>query len=129
MQPAEALMVVVPNGETLEVEAKVLNKDIGFVAVGHEGEVKLETFPDTKYGVIRGDVVDVSTDAIQDEVLGLVYNARVALAETAMQVGAKIVALTPGMATTVEIKTGTRHAIEFLLSPLLRYRQESWRGR
>ncbi len=129
VQPAEALMVVVPNGETLEVEAKVLNKDIGFVAVGQEAEVKLETFPYTKYGVIRGDVVDVSTDAIQDEDLGLVYNARVALAETAMRVGDKIVALTPGMATTVEIKTGTRHAIEFLLSPLLRYRQESWRER
>ncbi len=112
----------VHDGETLAVEAKVLNKDIGFVAVGQEAEVKLNTFPYTKYGVIRGDVADVSTDAIQDEDLGLVYNARVALAETAMRVGDKIVDLTPGMATTVEIKTGTRHAIEFLLSPLLRFR-------
>lgn len=59
----------------------------------------------------------------------LVYAARIALDEARMQVEGTIVDLAPGMAVTVEIKTGQRRIIECLLSPLLRYRQEAWRER
>jgi membrane fusion protein, hemolysin D len=53
----------------------------------------------------------------------------VSLDETRMQVEDKLVTLAPGMAVTVEIKTGSRRIIEYLMSPLLRYRQESLRER
>ena len=59
----------------------------------------------------------------------LVYSARVSLDRTAMQVEDKIVSLAPGMAVTVEIKTGQRRVIEYLLSPLLRYGHEAARER
>jgi hemolysin D len=59
----------------------------------------------------------------------LLYAARVSLDGTQMQVEDKLVNLAPGMAVTVEIKTGTRRVIEYLMSPLLRYRQESLRER
>jgi hemolysin D len=129
VKPAEAVMAIVPMDEQLEVEAQVLNKDIGFVEVGQPAEVKLETFPFTRYGIIAGTVIDVSSDAVQDEKLGFIYPTRVALARGTMEVNGKTVNLAPGMTATVEIKTGTRRAIEFILAPLLRYGQESLRER
>src|SRR5690606_36487594 len=71
--PAQALMAVVPNQESLEVEATVLNKDIGFVRPGQPVTLKVESFPYTRYGYLEGIVETVSHDAAQDEQLGLVY--------------------------------------------------------
>jgi hemolysin D len=59
----------------------------------------------------------------------MVYAARVSLDRTQMQVEDRLVELAPGMAVTVEIKTGSRRVIEYLLSPLLRYKQSSLRER
>jgi hemolysin D len=59
----------------------------------------------------------------------LVFSARVSLDQTQMLVDDREVNLSPGMAVTVEIKTGSRRMIEYLLSPLLKYRQESLRDR
>ena len=129
VKPAEAVMTIVPMDEQLEVEAQVLNKDIGFVEVGQPAEVKLETFPFTRYGIIEGSVIDVSSDAVQDEKQGFIYPTRVALTRATMEVNGKTVNLAPGMTATVEIKTGTRRAIEFILAPLLRYGSESMRER
>ncbi len=84
---------------------------------------------ETLAGIIEGTVINVSSDAVQDEQLGFVYPARVTLAKATMEVNGKTVNLTPGMTATVEIKTGTRRAIEFVLTPLLRYRKESMRER
>jgi hemolysin D len=69
------------------------------------------------------------SDASEPEGQELLYSARVSLDETQMQVEDKLVNLVPGMAVTVEIKTGTRRVIEYLMSPLLRYRHESLRER
>ncbi len=123
--PAQELMKIVPESESLEVEAWILNKDIGFVNEGQAAEVKIETFPFTKYGTISAKVIDVSNDAVTDEKKGLVYAGRVLMQKSAIQVGDKLVNLTPGMAVTVEVKTGKRRLIEFVLSPLLRYKEES----
>lgn len=59
----------------------------------------------------------------------LVYTAHVALAQTDMEIDGNVVPLSPGMAVTVEIKTGTRRIITYLLSPLVRYKQTSLRER
>lgn len=127
--PAQELMKLVPRSEDLEIEALVLNKDVGFVEAGQQVEIKLETFQFTKYGLVDGRVTQVSGDAIQDEKLGLVYAARVAMARDTMVVDGREVTLSPGMAVTVEIKTGERRIIEYLLAPLLRYRAEAMRER
>lgn len=126
---AQALMAVVPDDAALEVEAMIENKDIGFVNAGQDAEIKVQTFQFTKYGVIHGSVVSVSNDAINDEKLGLIYSTRVRMSKRTMEVEGKLVNLTPGMAVTVEVKTGKRRLIEYFLSPLLRARQESMRER
>ena len=127
--PAQQLMTIIPDEAVLEVEALVENKDIGFVKEGQNVEVKIDAFPFTKYGIIEAVLTDLSNDAITDEVRGLVYTAKVILKGTKIRVDEKWVNLSPGMTVTAEVKTGKRRLIEFFLSPLLRYRQESIRER
>ncbi len=148
--PAQALAVLVPSDSHLEIEAMLSNRDIGFVHPGQKTEIKVDTFNFTRYGLLHGDVLSVSTDAItrdrqqggsNDRTPGaaqsssepkgqeLEYAARISLDRTHMQVEDKLVNLGPGMAVTVEIKTGTRRIISYLLSPLARYKQESLRER
>ncbi len=148
--PAQTLMVLVPSTSKLEIEAMVSNRDIGFVVPGQTAAIKLDTFNFTRYGLRKGEVLSVSQDAItrdkpvdkngnkgegsetsSSEPKGqeLVYSARIALDSPDMQVDDRLVRLSPGMAVTVEIKTGSRRIINYLLSPVLRYSQESLRER
>lgn len=127
--PAQALMIIVPDDQPLEVEAWLANKDIGFVAAGQATEIKVEAFPFTKYGTLHGEVVHVSSDAVADEKLGLLYKTKVRLDKTIIDVGDKHINLSPGMAVTAEIKTGTRKLIEYVLSPVMEYAGESGRER
>lgn len=123
--PAQPLMVIVPKDNPLEIEAFLENKDIGFVNPGQEAEIKIETFPFTKYGTLHGLITQVSNDAIDDEKRGLMYSCRVQPERTTMRVDGKTVNLSPGMAGTVEIKTGKRRVIEYFLSPLIQHASES----
>lgn len=148
--PAQALAVVVPADSHIEIEAMVSNRDIGFVHAGQEAEIKIDTFNFTRYGLLQGRVLNVSSDAItrdkppeksNDKLPGaestssepkgqeMNYAARVSLDRTQMLVEDKLVNLSPGMAVTAEIKTGTRRIISYLLSPVLKYKQETLRER
>ncbi|BAJ03349.1 HlyD family type I secretion periplasmic adaptor subunit [Shewanella violacea] len=131
--PAQELLHIVPIGEygrqQLEVEAGLLNKDIGFVHTGQIVEIKIDSFPFTKYGVIDGEVTGISADAIEHEQLGLLFPLKASLATDEINVNGKWVKLKPGMSVTVEIKTGTRRLMEFLLAPLMRGVSEGARER
>lgn len=127
--PAQQLLIVVSQEHPVEVEAQVENKDVGFVREGQPVEIKVETFPFTLYGTIPGRVLTVSDDAAPIEKVGLIYPSRVSMDRGTIQVEGKQVNLTPGMAVTVEVKTGQRRIIEYLLSPLLKSVKESLRER
>lgn len=129
VSPAEVLMEVVPLDERLEVEAFVGNQDIGYVREGQTAEVKIHTFPFTRYGIITAKVESVARDATVDEKLGLIYRTRLSLTENTLLVDGTVTPLLPGMAVTAEIATGQRRLIEFFLSPLMRAKQESLRER
>ena len=75
--------------------------------------------------MIDAEISSISDDAIQDENLGLVYSARFKLKTEEIQVEDRLVKISPGMSVTAEVKTGKRRLIEYFLSPLLRYKQES----
>jgi hemolysin D len=79
--------------------------------------------------LIDAQVVNISNDAVEDEKLGWVFKLRLSLDRDSIPVGENLVKLSPGMAVTAEIRTGKRRLIEFFLSPLLRYKQESVRER
>ena len=122
-------MVIVPEQRDLEVEALLLNKDIGFVHERQPAEVKIDAFNFTQYGVIPAQIIDISDDAVQDDVLGWTYKLKVALEQSSINVDGKEVELTPGMTVTAEVKTGERRIIEYFLSPLLRGLDEGIRER
>ena len=148
--PAQQLAVVVPSDATLEVEAMISNRDIGFIHAGQDAQIKIDTFNFTRYGLLHGRVLNVSQDAIvhdapsdktkdrqsdpgstnsepKDQQLN--YSARVSLDRTKISVEDTLADVTPGMAVTVEVKTGSRRIISYLLSPILKYQQETLRER
>ena len=126
---ADRLLVIVPENTPLEIEALLLNKDIGFVDAGQVVEIKLEAFPFTRYGTLTGKLASVSNDAMIHERLGPVYKAVVTMDSQHITVDGRDIELSPGMNVSIEVKTGTRRIIEFFLSPLLRYKDEAIRER
>jgi hemolysin D len=148
--PAQLLLAVVPLDSHLEIEAMVQNRDVGFIHPEQQAEIKVDTFNFTKYGLLHGEVLSVSQDAIvrdkpvdragekapgadstSSEPRGqeLNFAARISLDRTQMQIDDRMINLTPGMAVTVEIKTGSRSVMGYVLSPLTRYSHDSLRER
>lgn len=129
VEPASVLMRIVPNESHLEVEAKILNRDIGFVSPGQKVKVKVETFEFTKYGAINGIIRKIANDVTMDEQLGPVYRALIEMERDTIKVGDKPIRLIPGMSVTVDVNLGSRRLIEYLLTPVLRYKNEALRER
>jgi hemolysin D len=141
VSPGQPLMTIVPVGAPIEIEALIQNKDIGFVEVGQKAVVKVESFPFTRYGTVEGTVIKVSRDAVDDREASalsdpkassrqqstaadfaknqnLVFPATIALSKTVIKVDGKDIPLSPGMAVTIEVLTGKRRALDYILSPL-----------
>ena len=153
VRAGEPVMSVVPSGSTLIVEARLLNKDVGFVRPGQPASVKLAAFPFTRYGDIAGRVQGISEDVLsrgrqppalalgddvgtrqaladlQAQMAGNSYLVHVGLDTQVMPLADGIAPLAAGMIATVDITTGRRRVIDFLLSPLERYRTQSLRER
>lgn len=131
VQRGEKLMVIVPEGAGLEMDVRILNKDIGFVDEKQPARVKVDAFEFTRYGHIDGRLQWVGGDAMVDEDKGPVYPARIALAATSMRnrPGGREAAVVPGMRATADIVIGQRRLVEYFIAPLLRYKDESLRER
>ncbi|MEY2840651.1 MAG: hypothetical protein RJB60_2950, partial [Pseudomonadota bacterium] len=139
--PAQVLLVVVPDQAHVTADVTLENKDVGFVNQGQEAEVKLETFPYTRYGTITAKVTHISADAVVQDVRdtkdgtakpgapGAIFPATLTLSSNTIDVDGKRIRLSPGMTLTAEIKTGKRRVIDYLLSPVQTYAQESMRER
>jgi hemolysin D len=131
VRQADVLMRIVPEDQALEIEATIRNRDIGFVRAGQDVEIKVETFPYTLYGTVPGRVLDVSADSVSPDArsTGPVYRARIALDRRQIQVAGNQQALLPGMAVTVDVKTGTRSVLDYILTPVVRLHREGLRER
>lgn len=142
VQPAQALLVIVPDDSAIEVEAQILNRDVGFIRQGQPVRVKLEAFPFTDFGLLEGVVESVSRDAIDQGQQGqdrgsagnskpgnLVYAARIRLKQTSLNISGKRQLIGPGLAVQAEIKTGERTIIRYLLSPIAQSLDEAGRER
>lgn len=137
----QSLMTVVPQDAPIEVEALLLNQDIGFVEINQPTVVKIDAFPFMRYGAVTGTVARVWQDAVEERdasVAGdaagsvrpqgaratpgrgqnLVFPVTIALNERAIRIEDKLVPLSPGMTVTVEIRTGERRVIDYVISPL-----------
>lgn len=127
IQSGEVIMELIPESSPLEIEAKVLNRDIGFVHIGQEVKIKFDTFNFTKYGYIEGVVTNIAKSSMLDENLGEIYPILIELKEKKIKIDNNYIKLIPGMTCTVDIKIGKRHLIEYIISPIIRYKDEALR--
>jgi len=149
---SEELMRIVPDDAGLEIEAYLENKDIGFVAAGQAAIVKIESFPFTRFGALDATVTRVAHDAIPlpdaqsaegnpakpprndyfagaQRVQNLYFPATLRAQKASMTIDGVEIPLSPGMAVTVEIKTGKRRILEYLFSPLVETASRAMRER
>ena len=129
VQPAQALLVIVPEGAELIAEANLDNKDAAWVRSGDVVAIKLQAYPFTEYGTVSGILETVSTDAISDDKHGLLYQATASLNKQSLLVDGQNVALAPGMALTMEVRIGQRRILDYFLSPLMKITREAVRER
>lgn len=144
---AQTLMLIVPSNQDIELEAYVENKDIGFMHEGQIAHVKVDAYEYSKYGTIPAVVTHISRDAVESLNGGLsgptiksqesqssanktpMYSIKVTLQKSSILVGDKEMRLSPGMSGSVDIKTGERRIIEYVISPLITHARESLRER
>ncbi|HEY9663678.1 MAG TPA: HlyD family efflux transporter periplasmic adaptor subunit, partial [Allocoleopsis sp.] len=131
VEPGEELLSILPDGQHLMLEVRVLNRDIGFIQKGMRAKIKLATFPFQEFGTINGEVVQISPNATMDKDLGLVFTARIQLDRTAVAVPVqnREVELVPGMTASAEIVTRQRSVLTFLLEPITRRFSEAFSTR
>ncbi len=149
----EQVMQIVPSDTKLEIECYLPNADIGFVRMNQDAVVKIDSFPFTDYGTIDGRVTRVAHDAIPQpdadqreqnpaaaardgglfggaqRFQNLVFPVTLTMDRTTMTSEGSEVPLVPGMAVTVEIKTGTRRILSYLFSPILQVATTAFRER
>jgi len=126
VQSGEELLSILPEGESLVLEVKVLNRDIGFVREKMKAKVKMAAFPFQEFGTLDGEVIQVSPNAIVDKELGLVFPTRIKLNQHTIKVRGQDVAFTPGMAATGEIVTRKKSILTFLIEPVTRRFNEAF---
>lgn len=128
---AQPLLTIVPDNAPLEVEAQIMNRDVGHVRTGQRVVTKIETYDFTRFGYIEGEVQWVGTDAVQDPKLGAVYPVRIKLhaSQTPHATARVRGVVAPGMAVVADVRTDSRRVIEYFLAPMLRYQQEALRER
>jgi hemolysin D len=153
VNPGAELMRIVPGGTALEIEAYLPNSDVGFVSIGQEAVIKVEAFPFTRYGIVHGHVTSIARDAVPEadaqqmesepakelqsiiplgnvqRVQNLVFPVTVRLDSDVIKVDGTLQPLSPGMAATVEIKTGKRRILEYLFSPIAEISSEAMHER
>ena len=101
VETAKPIMNLVPEDYQLEADVMILNKDIGFVRPEQDVEIKIDSFPFTKYGTIKGKVRNISGDAVQDEKLGLIFPSRLTLLDNKILADGQVVQLKPGMSLSL----------------------------
>ena len=129
---AEAFMTLVPLDGTLRIEAEVRPQDIARIADGNECRIKLTAFPFQKHGTLHGKLLQISGNTFQRQAgpgaehAGSYYRVFVSIEGTLRNTGGNFT-LIPGMEAEVEIKTGRRRIIEYLIYPLLKGLDEAFR--
>lgn len=124
VSPNDNLISIVPSDAPLIIKANVLNKDIGFLKLGQEVAVKIDTFSFQKYGLLHGNIIEISKDAIEDEKLGLIYEIKIKPKSLDIKVEGEIKRLEIGMSVIAEVKTGKRRVIELFIYPIIKYMDE-----
>ena len=128
-KPGDPLVELVPADDPLIVEAMINPKDIGFVLVGQTARVKLTAYDYSLFGAMPGKVVQISPDAITNERGESFFLARVQTDHTMFENLDKKLPIMAGMQAQVDIVTGSKTVLSYLLKPVIAVRESAFRER
>ncbi len=128
IKPGQALIEIVPTEDKLLIEAKIKPQDIAFLRPGLDAVVKVTAYDFAKYGGLKGQVEHISADTTQDEEGNSFYIIRVRTQSSSIRKKDNtLLPIIPGMMTTVDVITGKRTVLEYILNPVLRAKQTALR--
>ncbi|MCD6190679.1 MAG: HlyD family type I secretion periplasmic adaptor subunit [Sulfurimonas sp.] len=129
IKPGENIMEIVPSDETLIVEAKIKPSDIAFIYFGQKAIVKFSAYDFAIYGGLDGQVVLISADTIKDEKDNVFYTVRIKTNQNYLGDESKQLKIIPGMTVSVDIITGQKSVLDYILKPILKTKQYTFTER
>ena len=130
IQPGVEIIEIVPSEDRLLIETKILPKDIAFLHPGLPAVVKVTAYDFTRYGGLKGTVEHISADTSQDEEGNSFYTIKVRTEESSLiKDDGTQMPIIPGMLTSVDVITGKRSILEYILNPILRAKDTALRER
>ena len=129
IQPSNDLVEIVPLDDTLLIEAKIRPQDIAFLRPGQEAIVKFTAYDYTIYGGMKGKLEQISPDTVTDKDGKSFYVIRLRTDKNHLGSDDKPLIIIPGMVASVDIITGKKTILAYLLKPILRARAEAFRER
>lgn len=129
IQPGNDIVEIVPLDDNLLVEAKILPRDIAFLHPGQDAVIKLTAYDYTIYGGLKGKVEQISPDTVTDKEGNSYYLVRLRTDRNYLGTQDKPLVIIPGMVASVDIITGKKTILSYLLKPIIRARAEALRER
>jgi len=120
VQPGEDLIEIVPKDDQLIIEARIRPSDIAFLHPGQAAVVKITAYDFSIYGGLRGELIDISADTLTNEKQETFYRVRVRTKETALKRKGEVLEIIPGMVASVDILTGEKTVMQYILKPLIK---------
>jgi adhesin transport system membrane fusion protein len=120
IQPGQEVIEIVPMDDQLLVEAQIRPSDIAFLYPGQPAIVKITAYDFSIYGGLKGELVDISADTITNEEGESFYRVRIRTPETRIKRNGEELPIIPGMVASVDILTGKKSVMEYILKPLIK---------
>lgn len=120
VRAGEDLIKIVPEDDQLIVEARVLPSDRAFIYPGQEAVIKLTAYDFSIYGGLRGELISISADTIEDEEGNTFYRVRLRTYEKELRRKGEILPILPGMVASVDILTGQKSVMQYLMKPFIK---------
>ncbi len=129
VRPGEGVMEIVPSHENLVIEARISPIDVGYVRVGQPVVVKITTYDYARYGGLDGKIINIAADSDADREGQQFFKVVVETDRTYLGTEPGLLPIAPGMQATVDIHTGTKSVMQYLLTPVLKLKHEAFRER
>ena len=129
LQPGADILEIVPTDSTLLVEVKIKPSDIAFIYFGQKAIVKFSAYDFAIYGGLNGEVVHISADTITDQKENVFYTVRIKTNKNYLEREGKQLKIIPGMTVSVDIITGRKSVLDYILKPILKTKQYTFTER
>ena len=129
IQPGADILEIVPTDSTLLVEVKIKPSDIAFIYFGQKAIVKFSAYDFAIYGGLDGEVVLISADTITDQKDNVFYTVRIKTNKNYLERNGKKLKIIPGMTVSVDIITGRKSVLDYILKPILKTKQYTFTER